>query len=206
MPIALVALVVVAWLVIGDARVELAGRDVRGADEDEVRGIVENIAEGNGDTAIRIVTSDGDIETDAAAVGLVIDVDATVEGAIEAGETGPIQWVSSLLSPRTAPVVATVDDELVRALVSAEDPTDRVEPVEPGIAGDEGQIAVTLGEDGRGLDADEVADAIEAAVADGEDHIEVELEPTRLRPRFGRADAEALAGGGPSHCTPSAGR
>ncbi|HYD10243.1 MAG TPA: VanW family protein [Acidimicrobiales bacterium] len=192
-PVALVVVLVAAWLLIGDARVSLAGRDVSGADDPEVRAVVERIVEDRDDVAITIDTPDGTLETTGSDVGLTVDVDATVEAALDAGETDPLQWAVSLLSPRNADLVVTVDDALVGSLVREEDPTERVEPIEPGIAGDEGQIAVVLGEDGRGLDAGDVAEAIESAAASGDDVIDVIVEPTTLRPRFGRADAEALA-------------
>jgi vancomycin resistance protein YoaR len=192
-PLVVVALLLVAWAVLGDARVELAGRDVDTSDAAAVRSVVDRVAATTSDAAITIATPDGDIETTAAEVGLAVDLEATVDAVIDAGDAGPVQWAASLVTPQRADVVATVDAALVRTLVSAKDPTERVEPIEPGIAGDEGQIAVVLGEDGRGLDAAAVADAIEEAAGAGDATIEVAVEPTTLSPRFTRADAEALA-------------
>ena len=193
LPLVVVALLLVAWAVTGDARVELAGRDVDTADLADVRAAVDAAAATTADASITITTPDGDIATTAAEVGLTVDVEATVDAVIDAGDTDPVQWAASFVTPLRADVVATVDDTLVRTLVSAKDPTERVEPTEPGIAGDEGQIAVVLGEDGRGLDAATVADAIEEAAGAGGASIEVAAEATTIAPRFTRADAEALA-------------
>ena len=203
-PLAVLVLIVTAWAL--DARahsgealrgVQVAGRDVGGMDEERLSEEVRDLAATYADAEIVIHTPDGDIETAADAIGLALDVDATVEQALDAGRDDalplrPLRWVTSFLGGREAGVVAHVDDTLVRTLVSAEDPTGRKEPVEPGITGEEGQLAVVLGEDGEGLDAGEVADAIEAAVADGTLPIEVDVEPVTIAPRFSRADAEAL--------------
>ena len=204
-PLAILVLIVAAWAL--DARghdgealrgVELGGRDVGGMDRTELADATAAIASSYDDAEIVVHTDDGDITTNAAAVGLTVDVAATVEQALEAGRDDalpvrPLRWLTSLVGGRETGVVVNVDRARVRALVAAEDPTDRTEPIEPGIVGDDGEVAVVLGEDGEGIDAEDVADAIESEAAHGAIPIEVTVEPGTISPRFSRADAEALA-------------
>jgi vancomycin resistance protein YoaR len=203
-PLALVLLLVVAWGL--DARthageplrgVEVAGRAVGGLSRSRLHDAVTDIAGDYADAKITIHTGDGDIETTAGDVGLTVDVDATARAAVDEGRDTfvalrPVEWATGLFGAREAGVVATVDRAKVRSLVSAEDPTSRKEPREPGITGKDGGIAVVLGEPGHGLDADEVAHALEDAIASGRRPIAVDAEPHEIAPRFTRADAEAL--------------
>ena len=204
-PLAVLALLVTAWIL--DARahdgealrnVEVAGHRVGGLGGDALTTAVEEVAGRYAEATVMIVTPDGELEAAAADLGLALDVEGTVERALAAGRRDalpmrPLRWLRSLVGAREAGVVVDVDRDKVRFFVGAEDPTARREPREPGIVGDSGEIAVVLGEAGEGLDAAEVADAIESAGADGRLPIVVEVAPTTIQPRFSREDAEALA-------------
>jgi vancomycin resistance protein YoaR len=90
--------------------------------------------------------------------------------------------------------VVHVDRAKVRRAVVDADPTGRRDAVEPGITGDDdGQIAVVLGQDGKGLDADAIGDMIVEAAALGSRRLDLTVEAVALHPRFTRGDAEALA-------------
>lgn len=192
-PLAFVLLVVAGWRI--DVRrdpdrpmrnITVAGRDAR-----DIAGVVAEYAK----TTVTVHTSKGDVRLAADDIGLAVDEDATAERAVDEGrhDALPFAWLRSLVGHREAGVVIHVDDEKLRRVVAAKDPTGRVEPTEPGIDGDDGQIAVVLGKDGHGIDAGAVRDAIVAAAADGHVPIDVDAARTTLHPRFSRADAEALS-------------
>jgi vancomycin resistance protein YoaR len=204
-PLALVALVVVASLLDSRAHagkplrgVEVAGRAVGGLGHERLDDAVADVADQYADTAIVVHTPDGDLKTTADAVGLTIDVDATAKAAVDKGRNDalplrPLRWLTSIMGHREAGVVGKVDRAKVRAVVSRDDPTSRNEANEPGITGEDGEIAVVLGEKGKGLDADEIADGIEDALTAGDLPIELDAEPGTVEPRFTKEDAEALA-------------
>jgi vancomycin resistance protein YoaR len=203
-PVAIVAILLAAWILDSRAHdgeamrnVEIAGRAVGGRGVEALEAVAEDVASGYADASVVIATPDGDIETDAAAIGLAVDVDATVERALDVGRDDPLplrplRWLTGLVSSREAGVDVSVDRGALRALVAEQDPTGRTEPVEPGITAEDGQLAVVLGEPGEGIDAESIADAIEAAASAGALPIRVEAEPGPLAPRFSPADAEAL--------------
>lgn len=204
-PVTVLVVLAVAWLF--DTRthdgqalrnVHVAGTDVGGLDRSAIVEVVVGLADRYAESDVTIRTPDGDIKTAAGALGLHVEADDTVDRALDEGRDDilplrPVRWVQSLLSRREAGVVVTVDRAKVRAVVAAEDPTDREDPVEPGITGDDGEIAVLAGESGTGIDADGVAAAIVEAAAGGELPITVDVTPRQLEPRFTSADAESLA-------------
>jgi vancomycin resistance protein YoaR len=205
-PLAHVALVVAASLLDSRAHagkplrgVEVAGRSVGGLGEKALASAVDDIAADYADAPIVVHTPDGDLKTTAEAVGLTIDTEATAEAAVDKGRDDalplrPLRWLTSLVgSHRDAGVVGTVDPAKVRDVVSEDDPTNRNEANEPGITGEDGEIAVVLGEKGKGLDADAIADDIEAALTAGDLPIELDAEPGTVEPRFTKEDAQALA-------------
>ena len=203
--VGLLAALVAAWILDvrsheGEAlrNVEVAGRDVGGEDRSGVEAAARAAAEAYAASEVAIRTPDGDIEAAAADIGLEVDVDATVQRALDAGRDDPlplrpIRWARSLLSSREAGVAVTLDPAAVRRLIRDEDPTGRTEPTEPGVTGVDGQLAVVIGENGEGIDAAEVAAAIVDAAASGRFPIAIDVAPGSIAPRFTRADAEGLA-------------
>jgi vancomycin resistance protein YoaR len=204
-PCAVVALAVAAWAydvraADGEAlrRVVVAGEEVAGLDRAQLTPVVAGLAERYAASTVTVRTPEGEFEATAAELGLQVDQAATVDAALAEGRDGslfgrPVGWVASLTADRAAGVVARVDRLRTAAVVSERDPTGRQPAREPGLTATEGVLAVADGADGKGLDANDVADAVEAAAADGVP-IEVDVEPETLEPRFDRSDAEALLG------------
>ena len=185
----LVALGAAAWLV-GASRVELAGRDVGDGD---LTAVVDEVAAEVESATIRVAAGDGEVSLTAAEVGLTVNRDATKQGVgDERGGFDPLGWLQSLASPRSAPVVVTVDSDKVETLVVERDPSGREAPVEPSLVEDDGELRVEPGRPGKGLSAAAVSEAIVEAARGGGDRIEVTVEPGPLPPRFDRDDAEAL--------------
>ena len=204
-PVLLVLLLVAAWAidVQGDdgqvaRNVELAGRSIGGLTRAELVPVVAAVADRYNDATVRLETPAGDLDAASDDIGLALDQEATIESAVEVGRRGsvlvrPFRWLVSLVAPRDAPVLVTVDEVKVRSVLAEKDPTDRQAPVEPSVTGADGQITVVPGEPGRGLVPSEVAAAIPSAAKDGDLPIVVRAEPGRIEPRFDLDDAEALA-------------
>ncbi|MGI8759504.1 MAG: VanW family protein [Acidimicrobiales bacterium] len=205
-PVVLVVLLFAAWAidVQGDdgqvaRNVELAGRSIGGLTRSELVPVVAAVADRYTDAAVRLETPAGDVNIASDELGLALDQEATIDSAIGIGGSGsvlvrPFAWLVSLVAPRDAPVVVTVDELKVRSVLAEEDPTDRQAPVEPSVTGTDGQITVVPGEPGLGLVPSELAAAIPSAARDGDLPIEVRAEPGRIEPQFDLDDAEALAG------------
>lgn len=204
MPCAVVALVAVAWAVDvraadGEAlrRVEVAGEPVAGLDRAGLEPVVGALAERYAAGTVTVRTPDGDFEATAEELGLAVDQAATIDAVLAEGRRGsvlgrPVGWLASLTSDRSAGVVARVDRRRTAAVVAERDPTGRQPAVEPTIeVAEGGALAVVDGREGQGLDPDDVADAVEAAAADGVP-IAIDVEAETLEPRFESADAEAL--------------
>ena len=203
-PLVLVALLFAAWALDTQEddqvlrNVELSGRSVGGMDRSELASVVAGVAERYADATVTVETSAGDLDTSGDALGLVLDQEATVEAVLDVGRSGsplvrPFAWLVSLVAPRDAPVLVTVDEDRVRAVLTESDPTGREAPVEPTITGEGGEITVVPGRNGRGLVPAEVADAIPPAARDGDLPIVVQVEAGVIEPRFGIDDAEAVA-------------
>ncbi len=176
--------------------VTIGGTDVGGDRRDRVATAVQRVADRYATTSVVLHTSKGDATLAASEIGLTVDVAASVERALDAGrhDTTPLPWLRSLVRHREVGVVADVDRGRLRSVVATKDPTARRDPTEPRIDGDAaGHIAVVLGSDGVGIDADGVADAIVDAAGRGSSRIAVSLEAEPLHPRHTTAEAQALA-------------
>ncbi len=205
LPVVLVLGLFAAWAIDtgGNAdevvrNVELAGRSIGGLDRSRLGPVVDDLAERYPDATVRITTPAGDVETSGERLGLALDRDATIDAAVELGSEGsvltrPFRWLASLVSPRQAPVLVSVDELRVRAMLTEDDPTGREAPIEPSITGADGQITVVPGQPGIGLVPAEVAAAVPPAARSGELPIVVAAEPGEIPPQFDLADAEAVA-------------
>jgi vancomycin resistance protein YoaR len=176
--------------------VTVAGTGVGGDHRDEIEAAVQRIADRYAETGVVLHTSKGDATFAAGELGLAVDIERSVQRVLDAGrdDTTPLPWLRSLVRGREAGVVVAIDRARTRRAVVERDPTDRRDPTEPRIDGDQaGRVAVVLGRDGVGIEAGHLADAVIAAAEHGEATLEVTLEPEPLHPRHTRAEAEALA-------------
>ncbi|MBA2624281.1 MAG: peptidoglycan binding domain-containing protein, partial [Acidimicrobiia bacterium] len=158
-------LVLAAWAI--DTRaddevlrgVEVGGEELGGLGGDDLDAVIARVAGRVEDGEVRVETPDGDLEVDAAGLGVDVDERATRAVALEVGSSGsgPSRvwgWVESFWSPRATDLVVAVDEAQVAEVVTEQDPTSRREPTEPSVAwGEEtARLAVVPGADGRGLD------------------------------------------------------
>ena len=176
--------------------VALAGEDVGGLTRAEVASAVERLAARYATAQVVVRAPGGGFATDAAALGLTVKEDATVQAAMDVGRTGPVPtrirtWVASLLHPRRAPVRVGASVPAVYEVVAAKDPA-RIPAREPGIRAFQGKIVPVAGEPGRGIDAADVLRELPEAAEEGLP-IVVEVDRGSVAPRFKLADAARLA-------------
>ncbi|HEV7757697.1 MAG TPA: VanW family protein, partial [Acidimicrobiales bacterium] len=207
-PLLLVGLVVGAWAIdtatTSDQvlrNVEVAGRPVGGASEDKLSDTVSAVAADVAERPVTISAGDKTYETNAAAVGLTVDEEATAAAALDAGRDGfvllrPLDWLGSLVSPHDVSPRYRVSAEQAAATLVLLQGADLHPAVEPTIRlGDDGFVAVP-GQAGTGVDAAQVVRELPAAAAAAESPdgpIVVSLGADRVPPRFTDDQAEALA-------------
>ncbi|HUF34073.1 MAG TPA: VanW family protein [Acidimicrobiales bacterium] len=199
------ALLFVAWFLderLADARVprntELAGVAIGGLSRAGLEPVVTRLSE-RYDGAEVVLRSDGaELRLTGSDLGVSLNREATIDQALATGADRPLlrrslDWLTSFVTPRRAPVEVSVDRSLVVEVVEERDPTGRAEPIEPSIDGRDGRIEVVRGEPGRGLSGSAVADALPSAARNGDLPVVLEVEPVALPPRFPDADARLLA-------------
>lgn len=200
--VAVVALILVAWLVDtaivrGETvrNVELAGRDVGGLGADDLRNIIGEIAADYGDREVQIALPDRTITTTAAEAGLVVDTDSTVDAALDEGRSGwlgrPLRWLGRWFSPATAELrFAAADLADAPALQDLEaDVT--AEAVNPSITFTDGEFRLVPGQPGAGISPRTVLDQLPAVAATGADPIVVAIEPSPIPPEIDDATVAA---------------
>ncbi|MCC5950609.1 MAG: VanW family protein [Acidimicrobiia bacterium] len=179
--------------------VALVDTAVGGLSENDLRMVVEDMAEAHAATPVIVASPAVVLETTAATAGLAIDVDATVEEVmgIDAGvglAARPGRWLGSLVEGKTVQPVVTVDDTALLAVLEPLADANTEESVEPTITVTDGVVTVVPGSEGRQLDTAEVA----AAVTDATDRagwvpVEVSVEPSVIPPRWSDGDAQQVA-------------
>ena len=178
---------------------ELGGQSVGGMNTSRLAPMVAATAQRLAGSPIEVSTPGGPLLTTAAEVGLVVDQQATVTNATDLDSRlswwkRPFEWLRSFVTPREVPVLATLDDAKLTAVIAQRDPTRRVEPVEPTIAtDDDGALQAVKGINGHGLDPATVRGVVLDAAAHGTTPLRATVADAVLRPRFALADAARLA-------------
>lgn len=207
-PLAVLGLLVGAWVVDTYAlatdvvrNVEVADASLGGADDAQAGSrLLELAAELEG-APVRLVTPDGAYDTTAGALGLTVDVEATVAAAADAGRAGfigvrPFRWAASFVAPfEVEPRLAVDRAVAVAALVGIQGPG-RLEPTEPGLTlGPDGALVAQPGLPGSGIDVDALVEALPTATRDAGDErpIMVEVPTGPLAPTIPDEAAIALA-------------
>jgi len=195
-PLVVIAMVTTAWAV-DDWRdgssvarnVVLAGTPVGGMRSEELEATVRRLAEELPATEVRIEVGDEVLRSTAGALGIGVDVEATVRrveriGTSDPLPTRPVRWLRSLFSPRRAEVALSVDAERVASTLRALEGDRRQEPVEPTLRAGETVEAVE-GTPGREITVHDVVQAIPRSLDDLSEPIVIPADqaeiPTRLR-------------------------
>jgi vancomycin resistance protein YoaR len=198
-PLVIVASAVLAWVV--DARVHadqvprnvvLNGRAVGGFGQGDLEAAVAAIAEDYGDTQVLIRSDDRELETTVGELGGEVDQEATVAAALGIDQ-GPGAWAERFLEDDIAPLEVTLGPNQVIATLEDLEGSARLSPIEPLIQHSGFGFVVVPGEDGRGIDEQQVIDQVEEGARVGDDPIVVHADSGAVPPRFTHEDAEALA-------------
>lgn len=204
-PVVLLGLLFVAWFLderISDARVprntELAGVAIGGLSRAGLEPVVTRLDARYEGAEVVLRSDDAELRLTGSELGVSLNRQATIDQALATGDDRPllrqpIDWLTSFVTPRRAPVEVSVDRSLVVEVVEERDPTGRVEPAEPSVRGTDGRIEVVRGEAGRGLSGSTVADALPAAARAGDLPVVLDVEPVALPPRFPDEDARRVA-------------
>ncbi len=177
--------------------VVLGSRDLGGMRPAAVGSAVDRFAEEFRAAAVRVRAPGGGVDTDAQTIGLAIDRPATARAATAVGRRGAPwsrwwSWARSLLGHhRRVPVNVSVDRAAVARTIAEKDTGPRADPVEPRVEWRKDAFHVVAGKPGRGIDPDDVVDALPGAVAEGVP-VAVHVDRGEIAPRFSDADAHRL--------------
>lgn len=199
----LVAAVVVAWGLDGGQNgkvarnVTLAGRQVGGMSPAGLTAVANLVAQDYSQAPVQVQAQEGGFATNAQAIGMAVQVDQTVDRTMSLETSGPVHrriwgWLQSFFTPRTAPVVVSVDAKAVYRVVSESDPGPKTPPTEPGVREEEGRLRPVAGKPGTGIDPAQVIERLPDAASQGLP-ITVEVDRGPVAPRFTLADARDLA-------------
>lgn len=202
-PILIVVLLLAVWAI--DAanasgkvprNVSLAGRDIGLLPEDRLATTVADLADHYADAEVRVRTTDGTFEVKASELGLELDQEATVQGALDLDQDRPIPrrplvWASSFLAEREAPLEFTVDAAKLESGLAGL--AGNAASAEPSLVATSEAIAIVSGSSGRRVEADGVRDQLLRRARTGEEPIVVEATVTDREPAVSDADAQALA-------------
>jgi vancomycin resistance protein YoaR len=190
-----------AWLVDtrvaqGDTvmrNVELEGYSLGGLGDTELHHQVGRLAADVAAMPATVATPEVGFAATSADVGLALDEAAVAAAAWEIGREGSLveqfeTWGRSFFTVRTIEPAYVVDDTTTAAWVEGH--PDRIHelPIEPWFTGEDGNLAVTPGVNGRLLTAPVVTEAITAAAAAGDVPVAVEVAWSPLPPMVDEAE------------------
>ncbi|MGH1504300.1 MAG: VanW family protein [Acidimicrobiales bacterium] len=207
-PVAVLFLLTTAWAidtaVAGDRvlrNVEADGPagvvELGGLTADEVRGVAVDGDNALADVGATLQLGAHAVATDAAALGVVVDVDTLVDEALDARRGGfplwaPFRWVGSFFSTVTIDVPLTIDEATADAAIGGLAGGVLDEPLEPSIDLAGGELVVIPGGQGAEVAPGALAAALPAMLAAGEPY-EVTVELSALDPDLDTAELEAVA-------------
>lgn len=176
--------------------VTVAGREVGRMPEDELARTVNDVATRYESIEVQVRAGEKTYEVPAGQLGLRLDVDATVQGALDvdadrAFPARPFVWLGSLVSERKAPLEFTVDDTALAAGLAALEKS--ATPSEPSLVPGSDGLSVISGTPGRTIDAAGVRNQLLSRARSGEQPIIVNAQLTSEEPTVSDADAQALA-------------
>ena len=207
-PLVAVATLVAGWAIdVGASggqvirNTEIAGVAVGGNSRDTLRERIEAIASALPDREVRIETpGENPYLTTAEAIGLGVDVEETLDAAMDAGRRGalparPFRWLSSVVSPNTVDLEFAVNAQRAELELRQLEGDALVSPVEPTLELTDGRFVAVAGTVGAGIEPEVLAVALEAAAESTpvDQPIVVSIRQGALEPRLPDSAAEEAA-------------
>jgi vancomycin resistance protein YoaR len=191
----------IAWGVDGlvtngdiDRNVSVGGVAVGGMSDDDARAAVEALAADLADSGIEIRTPNGSVTTTAGALGLTVDVDATVAAVDDVGPGGgPFGWLGSFVSDHEAEVTFTVDRATFDPTFATLTAPLELAPSDPTFVNDGGTFTIVPGTDGAAIDPEAVLAALPDAAATGAQQMVVDTGLLVVAPDRSVDEVSALA-------------
>lgn len=171
-PLVLFGLLTAAWAIDrathsdGALRgVSVAGREVAGSSRERLAAIVAEQSAEFAEAPVRLTATDFAIDSTAAELGIVVDLDRTVDDVLAAGRrdpgpAAPIRWVRAIVSGRDIPLRLDVDRPTMLASLVRLEGDRRTTPVEPTVTATAEAITLVPGRPGVAIDLDAVIDAV----------------------------------------------
>ena len=175
------------------------GESVTGLDDEELLAVVEDAATETAATSVSIDAGHGAVVATAGEVGLVVDVDATLEQLTDDDvplALRPFAYVGSFFTTRDVHPLHTIEPESISSSAATLALPGITAPIEPVLQGDAEGVRATPGTPGAGLDADDLGDrlvtAADSSAAVG-DPIAVAPVLVDVPTKTSTADAELVA-------------
>jgi len=204
-PLVVIALIGAAWTVDvaalnrdGVARnVKVAGEPVGAKTKAELTAAVQASADSFPDTPVRIDAGDVQLTTTAGALGLSLDVAATVDTAWNVGRSDalparPARWVGSLVTSDNVAATVTVDQVKLAEALRTLQGDKRSEPVEPTMKATADGLTLVPGKDGIDLTAASVTASLPHGVAQLGEPITVVAKRATTKPKMTDQSVQAL--------------
>ncbi|MDH3470798.1 MAG: VanW family protein [Acidimicrobiia bacterium] len=205
LPVLIALTATFGWLIDGAVHsgqvmrnVDLEGRSVGGVTENELAALVSaEIGPAHLDDIVELRAPGRTITTTASQLGLLVDVEATVDATLSQGRDsgiGPdlVGWTVSFFKTRRADTIYRSDPETLRLYLVTEPAATKAIPVEPSFESVDGRLVVTDGVTGLKIAATpELSSRLEAAASNPQRPIVVKVEWDEARPLFDEDDVEA---------------
>lgn len=175
------------------AGVRMGAVDLGGKSPDEARAAVAQYAESLLGTPVPITVEDTEVQVDPRQFGFSVDVDKAVENAMAVGRSGwPLARGWDWFTERDIAVPLRADDAVLRGQVGSIQFDGQIEPVEPQVSVEDGEVVVEDPVVGHDIVVDEAVVRIGEAV-ERNPHPRVRLPVADIPPRFSTDDARAAA-------------
>jgi vancomycin resistance protein YoaR len=176
---------------------ELAGVPVGGMTRSQLDDAVQDLAATLPETPVVIDADDVTLTSTAGALGIGIDTAETAEAVWDTGRSGslwrrPVDWLSSIATPRSAAVVVKIDEPTMTAAIATLEGEQRTAATEPSLAEKDGAVVLAPGVDGVELRPADVIEALPETLGDVTEQIEVTTERTVVPPVMPDSQIQAL--------------
>ncbi len=175
--------------------VEVAGVDVGNLDDADLDEAMVAIESDFSRRAVEIRLPESTMSTNAADVGLRVDVAATVDAVNEVGSgfivTRPFGWLGRFFSPAAVDLRFAAADLADAPALRELEASITADPVEPSVDLVDGELVLVAGQPGRGIAPQTILDQLPAAAAAGATPIVVDAEPSPIEPTVSDGDVQA---------------